>query len=102
MNMIELANGLLIEFDEQKSNWLASNPQRRCSFYDAMHILEDPNTIFDSNDESPPKHLAIGWVKTKLVTMVFETRNHKELGDYGHLVTLWKTTKEERKRYGIK
>ena len=102
MNIFELSTGVLVEFDERKSEWLANNSKRRCSFHDAMHIFEDPNTIYDSNNDEPPKHLAVGWVNTRLITLIFETRIDSILGEYEHLVTLWKTTKEERRRYGIK
>ena len=101
MNIIELDSGLLVEFDKKKSAKLANNPKRKCSFYDAMHMLEDPNTIYDNNDEVPPKRLAIGWVKAKLITLIYETRFDIRFGEYEHLVTLWKTTKDERITYGI-
>ena len=37
-------------------------------------------------------------MKGRLYSVIFETREDDE-GEYFHLITLWKTTKQERKRY---
>jgi hypothetical protein len=42
----------------------------------------------------PEQYYATGWVKGRLYSLVFETRNDDD-GEYYHLVTLWKATKEE-------
>jgi uncharacterized DUF497 family protein len=42
--------------------------------------------------------VAIGWVNAQLYTVVFEERT-EAAGDYYHLVTLWKSTTAERKKY---
>jgi len=47
---------------------------------------------------SPEQFRAIGWVKGKLYSVIFEVREDAE-GDFCHLITLWKSTKEEIKLY---
>ena len=46
----------------------------------------------------PEQWVAIGWVKARLYTVVFEERTDDE-GGYYHLVTLWKATAQERRLY---
>ncbi len=41
---------------------------------------------------------AIGWVGERLYAVIFEVREDEE-GEYYHLVTLWKATKEEEELY---
>ena len=43
----------------------------------------------------PEQYRAIGWAGAKLYALIFEVREDKE-GDYYHLVTLWKATKQEQ------
>jgi uncharacterized protein len=40
----------------------------------------------------------VGWVGGDLYTVIFEVREDKD-GEYYHLVTLWKATKQEQKLY---
>ena len=42
--------------------------------------------------------MAIGWVADRLYSVVFEFREDEE-GEILHLVTLWKSTKEEIRLY---
>jgi uncharacterized DUF497 family protein len=46
----------------------------------------------------PEQHRAIGWVSERLYTVIFEVREDEE-GEFYHLVTLWKATREERALY---
>jgi uncharacterized DUF497 family protein len=46
----------------------------------------------------PVQQRAIGWVKGRLYSIIFEIREDAE-GEFYHLVTLWKATAEERKLY---
>jgi len=46
----------------------------------------------------PEQYRAIGWVGAKLYALIFEVREDKE-GEYYHLVTLWKATKQEQQLY---
>ena len=41
---------------------------------------------------------AIGWVQDRLFTLIFEIRED-QLGEYYHLVTLWRSTLVERELY---
>ena len=56
------------------------------------------HTTWISASMSLIQYRAIGWVGMRLFTVIFEIRNDKE-GEYYHLVTLWKATKEEMKLY---
>jgi hypothetical protein len=44
---------------------------------------------------------AIGWVKGEMYSLVYEVREDR-LGEYYHLVTLWRATREERELYEAK
>jgi hypothetical protein len=46
----------------------------------------------------PEQYHAIGWVKDLLHSLIFEVREDSE-GEYFHLVTLWRSTREEQKLY---
>ena len=52
----------------------------------------------DCRSDDPEQFRAIGWVKGILYTVIFEVREDIE-GEYHHLVTLWKSTKQEEKLY---
>jgi uncharacterized DUF497 family protein len=52
-------------------------------------------------DDDPEQFLAIGMTQSgKLVTVCYEIRED-DIGPYFWLVTLWKTTFNEKKRYMI-
>jgi len=46
----------------------------------------------------PEQYRAIGWVGEKLYALIFEVRKDND-GEYYHLVTLWKATKQEQQLY---
>jgi hypothetical protein len=46
----------------------------------------------------PEQYRAIGWVGDRLFSVIFELREDEE-GEYYHLVTLWRSTREEEKLY---
>jgi uncharacterized DUF497 family protein len=52
----------------------------------------------DNRSDLPEQHRAIGWVDERLYTLIFEVREDEE-GEFYHLVTLWKATREERTLY---
>lgn len=52
----------------------------------------------DQRSDYPEQYRAIGWVSGQLYAVVFEVREDNG-GEYYHLVTLWKATKEERTLY---
>ena len=54
----------------------------------------------DQRSDLPEQYWAIGWVGGDLYTVIFEVREDEEgEGEYYHLVTLWKATKQEQKLY---
>src|SRR5205823_1578128 len=52
----------------------------------------------DQRIDLPEQYRAIGWVGHRLFSFVFELR-HDDAGEYYHLVTLWRATKEEENLY---
>jgi len=72
------------KFDIEKSRILKNDPRRKISFVEVQKIWNH--------------YRAIGWVKGKLYTVIFEVGEDSE-GEYYHLVTLWKSTKQEEKLY---
>lgn len=52
----------------------------------------------DQRSDVPEQYRAIGWVEGQLYSVIFEVRSDGQ-GEYYHLVTLWKATREERKLY---
>jgi uncharacterized DUF497 family protein len=52
----------------------------------------------DRRSDVPEQYVAIGWVRDRLYSVIFEVREDKD-GELFHLVTLWKSTKEEVRLY---
>ena len=52
----------------------------------------------DQRSDVPEQYVAVGWVGECLYSVIFEVREDKE-GEILHLVTLWKSTKEETRLY---
>jgi dTDP-4-dehydrorhamnose 3,5-epimerase-like enzyme len=52
----------------------------------------------DCRSDDPEQFRAIEWVKGKLYSVIYEVREDSK-GEYNHLVTLWKSTKQEEKLY---
>ena len=84
-------------FDPAKSERLRKNPKRGIGFEEAQEIFEHAYGQ-DQCSEVPEQYRAIGWVGRRLYTLIFEIREDEE-GEFYHLVTLWKATREERKLY---
>ncbi len=84
-------------FDLRKSKSLRRNPKRGIGFEEAQEIFEHPYYC-DERVDLPVQQRAIGWVKGRLYTLIFEIREDAE-GEFYHLVTLWKATAAERKLY---
>lgn len=66
--------------------------------------LEEAQEIFDQiylvdqKNEDPQHYRAIGWCRGGLCSVIFEIRREAE-GEYYHLVTAWKATKQEEQYY---
>ncbi|MEO7029157.1 MAG: BrnT family toxin [Acidobacteriaceae bacterium] len=84
-------------FDPRKSEKLRSNPKRGIGFEEAQEIFLHPY-YQDRRFDVPEQHRAIGWVGPRLYSLIFEIREDEE-GEFSHLVTLWKATREERGLY---
>ena len=85
------------EFDPQKSKRLRSNPKRGIGFEEVQELFSRPY-YQDQRSDLPEQYRAIGWVGERLYSVIFEVREDEE-GEYYHLVTLWKTTREEQRLY---
>jgi uncharacterized DUF497 family protein len=85
------------DFDPRKSQILRSNPQRAIGFEEAQEIFTRPY-YQDQRSDLPEQYRAIGWVGQRLYSLIFEVREDAE-GELYHLVTLWKSTREEQKLY---
>ncbi len=84
-------------FDPRKSKVLRANPKRGIGFEEAQEIFSHPHYV-DQRTDVPEQYRAIGWVGTRLYSVIFEIREDAK-GEYFHLVTLWKATREERELY---
>ena len=84
-------------FDLRKSRRLRAHPQRGIGFEEVQEVFSHAYYL-DRRTDSPHQYRAIGWVGERLYSVIFEVRQDEE-GEYYHLVTLWKSTLEERKRY---
>jgi len=85
------------KYDKNKSKILRNNPKRGIGFEEAEEIWNHPY-YEDYRSDDPEQYRAIGWVNEKLFSIIFEIREDK-LGEFYHLVTLWKSTTEEIKLY---
>ena len=85
------------DFDPRKSLLLRENPRRGIGFEEAEEIFTRPY-YQDQRSDLPEQYRAIGWVKDLLHSLIFEVREDSE-GEYFHLVTLWRSTREEQKLY---
>jgi uncharacterized DUF497 family protein len=84
-------------FDPRKSQRLRENPRRDIGFEEAQEIFARPYYL-DRIADFPEQHRAIGWVGQRLFSLIFEIREDDE-GEYYHLVTLWKSTRNEEDLY---
>ena len=85
------------DFDPSKSQQLRENPRRGIGFEEATKIFDRPY-YQDQRSDFPEQYRAIGWVGDQLYSLIFEVREDKE-GEFYHLITLWKCTREEREIY---
>jgi len=86
-------------FDARKSKQLRKNPKHGIGFEEAQEIFTRPYYL-DRRSDLPEQYRAIGWVGAMLYSLIFEFREDEE-GEFHHLVTLWKATREEQKLYEI-
>lgn len=84
-------------FDPRKSVRLRANPKRGIGFEEIRELFSRPYWL-DQRSDVPEQYLAVGWVGERLFSVVFEVREDEE-GEVLHLVTLWRSTKEEIRLY---
>lgn len=84
-----------LEFDESKSRTVKQ--KHGVSLREAQEIFDQVYLVDQKNDD-PEQFRAIGWCGGRLCSVVFEIRHDAE-GEYYHLVTAWKATKEEEQSY---
>lgn len=84
-------------FDQRKSERLRAQPKRGIGFEEAQEIFDHPYYL-DQRIDLPEQHRAIGWAGGQLFALIFEVRSDAE-GEYYHLITLWKATREEQRLY---
>jgi uncharacterized DUF497 family protein len=85
------------KFSRSKSDALRKNPKRAIGFEEAKEIFTHPY-YQDQRSDDPEQYRAIGWAKGRLISLIFEIREDR-LGEYCHMVTLWRATLQERKLY---
>ena len=84
-------------FDKRKSRIRRANRRRGIGFEEVQELFYHPYYL-DQRADDPGQHRAIGWVGELLYTVIFEIRDDRD-GEYYHLITLWKATREERQLY---
>ena len=84
-------------FDPRKSRRLCANGRRGIGFEEARELFSHPYWV-DQRSDVPEQYRAIGWVGERLYSIIFEMRED-DAGGILHLVTLWKSTREEIRLY---
>lgn len=82
-------------FDQQKSE--SVKRKHDVSLEEAREIF-DQAYLLDQKSDDPEQFRAIGWCGGRLCSVIFEVR-HDSKGQYYHLITAWKATKEEEQSY---
>ena len=85
------------KFDNKKCRKLKADPRRLIDFIEIQEIWSHPHYI-DYRCDDPVQFRAIGWVKGMLYSVIYEVRDDRD-GEYYHLVTLWKSKKQEERLY---
>ena len=89
--------GLRLHFDARKDRKLREDQGRGIGFAQAEEIFAH-RYFLSFRSGNPEQFCATGWVKGRMYSLVYEIRSDKE-GEFYHLVTLWKATKEEISLY---
>ena len=85
------------KFDPRKSLKLRAKPRWGIGFEEAQVIFARPYYL-DQRSDLPEQFRVIGWVGERLYSLIFEIREDAE-GEFYHMVTLWKSTREEEELY---
>jgi uncharacterized DUF497 family protein len=65
---------------------------------DEAQEIFDQVYLVDQKSDDPAQFRAIGWSRGRLCSVIFDIRHDSE-GEYCHLVTAWKATKQEEQSY---
>ena len=84
-----------VDFDRRKSRDVK---RKHGVGLEESHEIFDQVYIVDQRNDHPEQFRAIGWCRGRLSSVIFEIRIDTE-GEYYHLVTAWKATKEEEQLY---
>ena len=84
-----------IQFDPSKSRLVKL--KHGISLKQAQDIFDQPY-IVDQRSDDPEQYRAIGWCRGFLCSVIFEIRWDAD-GDYYHLITAWKSSKQEEESY---
>ena len=85
------------DFDPRKSERLRANRKRGIGFEEAREVFSRPYWL-DRRSDVPEQYVAIGWVGEQLYSVIFEFREDEQR-EILHLVTLWRSTKQEIQIY---
>src|SRR2546425_5962667 len=96
-NGITVISAVRFSFDPRKSKRLRANARRGIGFEEAQELFSRPYWL-DQRSDVPEQYVAVGWVGDRMYSVIFEIREDEE-GEILHLVTLWRSTKEEIRSY---
>jgi uncharacterized DUF497 family protein len=83
------------EFDPAKSRDVKR--KHGVSLEEAQEIF-DQVYVVDQKNDNPEQFRAIGWSRNRLCSVIFEIRQDSD-GEFYHLVTAWKATRQEEEDY---
>lgn len=84
-----------LRFNREKSRVVKE--KHGVSLEEAQEVFDQVYLVDQKSDE-PEQFRAIGWCRSRLCSVIFEIRQDSD-GEYYHLVTAWKATKEEAQSY---
>jgi uncharacterized DUF497 family protein len=83
------------DFSEKKSRDVKQ--KHGVSLEEAAEIFDQAYLVDKKNDD-PEQYRAIGWCGGRLCSVIFEIRRDSK-GEYYHLITAWRATKQEEQSY---
>jgi uncharacterized DUF497 family protein len=84
-----------LEFDGKKNREVKK--KHGIGLDEVCEIFEQAYVV-DRKSDDPEQYRAIGWCGVQLCSVIFEIRRNEE-GDYYHLITAWRATKQEEQLY---
>ena len=84
-----------VRFDAHKS---AVVKQKHGISLEETQEIFDQLHLVDRRRDDPEQFRAIGWAGGRLCSVIFEIRRDRD-GEYCHLVTAWKATRQEEEAY---